>query len=182
MSDVLVIITVKLLLKRDMRRQTRQTKNPNVTHQLTPHTQTIWLPQHTQASSKLLWITAFLCGLRRWSNKSSATDLKHISCDRNNLTRSVWHSRCYHADTKSRARWCTPFKTVCFHMVTVPEWHGFHGCNVSPSKAHIRMALSAASKGLWIPAPGGQLFFKHSCVAELRDEAWLCAGPGPVDQ
>jgi len=101
--------------------------------------------QHTQTSSKLLWIAQPLCGL---SEKSSTTDLKLISCDRDNLTRSVWHSRCYHADTKSRARRYSPFKTVCFHMVTVPGWHEFQRVTWAlPKRTY---TLSPASTGLWI--------------------------------
>lgn len=96
--------------------------------------------------------------MRRWSKKSSATDLKLISCDRDNLTRSVWHSRCYHADTKSQARRYSPFKTVCFHMVTVPGWHKFQHVTWALPKRTYARALSPASTGLWIPAPGGQLF------------------------
>ncbi len=178
MSDV--VITVKLLLERDTRRQTRQTKTQMWHTSTYTHTQTIRLPQHTQTSSKLLWITAFLCGLRRWSKKSSTTDLKLISCDRDNLTRSVWHSQCYRTDTKSRARRCSPFKTVCFHMVTVPGWQGFQCVTWAlPKHTYARPYLQppqAMDSSAWRAA-----FSKHSCVAELRDEAWLCAGPGPVD-
>lgn len=121
----------------------------------TPHPNHPTATTYTNLQEIALDRTAFLCGMRRWSKKSSATDLKLISCDRDNLTRSVWHSRCYHADTKSRARRYSPFKTVCFQMVTVPGWHKFqHVTWALPKRTY---ALSPASTGLWIPAPGGQL-------------------------
>ncbi len=165
MSDV--VITVKLLLERDMRRQTRQTKTQmwHINLHPTPSDcHNIHKPPVNCFRSQPFCVA---CGGGLRNPHWSATDLKHISCDRDNLTRSVWHSWCYHTDTKSRARRCSPFKTVCIHMVTVPGWQGFQ-CVTWALPKHIRTALSAASTGLWIPAPGGQL--------SLSTHVWQSSG------